>query len=171
MKLLTFQAARFAWKSAVAGLADGADPPADDSSCDAVVVFAHAQLADVEPAARERTMRHAVKHIKWLANKRQLKNVVLHSFTHLGGAAAPADFARAWLTELASKLESGGYAVKLTPFGWSCAWELSVFGESLAKVWKEIGPGDPPLPGAGEFPSPPSEGTAPPSGAGEFPSS
>ncbi len=139
MKLLTFQAARFAWKSSVIGLPEGADPPADDAVSDAVVVFAHAQLADVEPAARDRALRHAVKHIKWLANNRGLRSVVLHSFTHLGGAAAPPEFARAWLTDLAAKLRAGNYTVKLTPFGWSCAWELSVFGESLAKVWKEIG--------------------------------
>jgi len=116
-----------------------ADPPAEDCASDAVVVFAHAQSRDAEPEACERALRHAHKHVKWLANKRALKNVVLHSFTHLDaeGAAEPA-FARRWLLDLAAKLRANDYAVKLTPFGWSCAWELSVFGESLAKVWKEI---------------------------------
>ena len=140
MKLLTFQAARFAWKSHVVALPELADPPADDAATDAVVAFVHAQPADVAPPARERTLRHAVKHLKWLANKRGMKSVVLHSFTHLGSDHAPPAFAKEWLHDLAAKLR-GGYAVKLTPFGWSCAWELSVHGESLAKVWKEIGAG------------------------------
>lgn len=139
MRLLTFQAARFGWKSEVAGLPELADPPADDAIADAVVAFVHAQPGDVAPATRERTLRHAVKHLKWLANKRGLKNVVLHSFTHLGSDHAPPEFAKVWLAELAAKLRAGGYGVKQTPFGWSCAWDLAVFGESLAKVWKEIG--------------------------------
>ena len=36
------------------------------------------------------------------------------------------------------RLGSTGYEVKTTPFGWFCEWDLSVYGESLAKVWKEI---------------------------------
>ncbi|MBM4013935.1 MAG: hypothetical protein FJ293_03095 [Planctomycetes bacterium] len=141
MRLLTFQAARFGWKSEVLGLPELADPAADDSVRDAVVAFVHAEPADVLPATRERTLRHALKHVKWLANKRGLRNVVLHSFTHLGSDHAPPAFAKAWLAELAAKLTAGRYEVKQTPFGWSCAWELAVFGESLAKVWKEIGAG------------------------------
>ncbi len=139
MKLLTFQAARFGWTSHVVTLPELADPAAADAVTDAVVVFAHAQAADVDPNARERTLRHAHKHVKWLANKRGLKSVVLHSFTHLGGENADPAFAKQWLHDLAAKLRANDYTVKLTPFGWSCAWELSVFGESLAKVWKEIG--------------------------------
>jgi hypothetical protein len=138
MKLLTFQATRFAWKSEVVTLPELADASATDSVSDAVVAFVHAEGRDAEDDARERTLRHAHKHLKWLANKRSLGTVVLHSFTHLGGEAADPGFARAWLADLAERLRSNQYTVRLTPFGWSCAWELSVFGESLAKVWKEI---------------------------------
>jgi len=138
MKLLTFQASRFAWRSHAVTLPELADPAAEDAASDAVVVFAHAEAADAAPEARERALRHAHKHVKWLANKRGLRSVVLHSFTHLGAAGdADPSFARAWLQELAGKLRANDYSVKLTPFGWSCAWELSVFGEAIAKVWKE----------------------------------
>jgi hypothetical protein len=138
MKLLTFQAARFAWKSHVVTLPELADPASEESASDAVVVFAHLEARDAQPESRDRTLRHAHKHVKWLANKRELKRVVLHSFTHLGGADAPADFARAWLRELGDKLRANGYDVRATPFGWSCAWELAVHGEPIAKVWKEL---------------------------------
>ena len=75
---------------------------------------------------------------RWPGNVRELKNIVLHSFTHLGGATAPPDFARAFLERLAERLRTNGYQVWSTPFGYFCEWDLSVHGESLAKVWKEI---------------------------------
>jgi len=83
-------------------------------------------------------LRQTAKHLKWLANKRDLRSVVLHSFTHLGGDTAPAETALAFLDELELRLLRADYEVRRTPFGWFCAWELDVYGESLAKVWKEI---------------------------------
>ena len=83
-------------------------------------------------------LRQAVKHIKWLANKKRMKNVVLHSFAHLGGdSAAPAE-AQRLLEEVAQRLRHTGYQVWMTPFGYFCEWDISVYGDSLAKVWKEI---------------------------------
>ena len=38
----------------------------------------------------------------------------------------------------ADRLRETGYQVWTTPFGYFCEWDLSVHGESLAKVWKEI---------------------------------
>jgi hypothetical protein len=138
MKLLTFQAKRFRWKSFSKTLPEAADAVVEESVGEAVVVFAHAEAGD--EAERGRVFRHTLKHVKWLANKRGLRNVVLHSFTHLGARNAEPDFAQAFLEELAERLRSTGYSVWLTPFGWFCEWDLSVHGDSLAKVWKEIGP-------------------------------
>jgi hypothetical protein len=142
MKLLTFQAKRFRWKSFSKTIPEAADvddvDETDETVEQAVVVFLHAEERDADERAS--VFRHALKHVKWLANKRGLKNVVLHSFTHLGAASAPAEFAQAFLVELAERLRATGYSVWLTPFGWFCEWDLSVHGDSLAKVWKELGP-------------------------------
>ena len=67
-----------------------------------------------------------------------LKNVVLHSFTHLAEMSASPQFAEAFLQSAAERLRNTGYQVTLTPFGWVCEWELAVFGESLAKVFKSL---------------------------------
>jgi hypothetical protein len=104
-------------------------------------VFLHAEERDA--AQRAGVFRHALKHVKWLANKRALRNVVLHSFTHLGAASAPPEFAQTFLIELAERLRATGYSVWLTPFGWFCEWDLAVYGDSLAKVWKELGGAEP----------------------------
>jgi hypothetical protein len=103
-----------------------------------VIVFIHAEAADAAPERASSVLRQSVKHIKWLANKRSMKNLVLHSFAHLGGAGAEPEFAGSFIEELARRLTAGGYQVVTTPFGYFCEWDLSVYGDSLAKVWKEI---------------------------------
>ena len=90
MRLLTFQAEHFAWKSFSKTLDDAEDVSVDEAINDALVVFMHIEKKDFE--ADSKVFKHTLKHIKWLANKRDLKRVVLHSFTHLGGDnAAPED--------------------------------------------------------------------------------
>jgi hypothetical protein len=137
MKLLTFQAKRFRWKSFSKTLPEAEDVDVDQTVEEAVVVFAHAEERDAEQ--RDSVFRQTLKHVKWLANKRGMKSVVLHSFTHLGATSAPPEFAQAFLLELAERLRATGYSVWITPFGWFCEWDLSVHGDSLAKVWKEAG--------------------------------
>jgi hypothetical protein len=141
MKLLTFQARRFRWKSFARTLPDAEDVAVDESVEEAVVVFLHAEARD--ETDRPRTFRQTLKHVKWLANKRGMRTVVLHSFAHLGGEGGEPAFARAFLAELAERLRATGYDVRVTPFGWVFEWDLAVHGEALAKVWKEVGsPGD-----------------------------
>jgi len=138
MKLLCFQAKRFRWKSYSKSLPDAPDQEVEEEITDGLVVFLQVEPFDEDETSRTSVTRKALKHIKWLANKKRLKNIVLHSFAHLGeNAAAPAS-AQSFLTELARRLRETDYVVWLTPFGYFCEWELSVYGDSLAKVWKEI---------------------------------
>jgi hypothetical protein len=138
MKVLTFQAKRFSWRSFAKSLSEASDERVDVEVPDCVVAFVHAEQKDADPNERARVFRGTLKHVKWLANKRDLANVVLHSFTHLGAESAAPQFASAFLEELADRLRATGYATWTTPFGWFCEWDLSVHGDSLAKVWKEI---------------------------------
>jgi hypothetical protein len=131
-----FQAKRFWWKSFSKTLENVEDIQAEDQMIEAVVVFMQVEAKDA--ANRDDVFRKTLKNVKWLANKRELKNVVLHSFTHLGGENAEPEFAGAFISELSERLTATGYAVKITPFGYFNEWELSVYGESLGKVWKEI---------------------------------
>ena len=138
MKLLTFQANSFGWKSHSKTLPTASDEEVDEEVRDAVVVFLHAEKKDVDQEERKRVFRHTLKHVKWLANKRDFQNVVLHSFTHLGAENASPEFAQKFIDELSERLGSTGYRVSSTPFGWFCSWRLDVLGDSLAKVWKEV---------------------------------
>ena len=138
MKLLCFQAKRFRWKTHSKTLAHMPDQDAEEEIAETVVIFVHAEPADNQEQRRESILRKTLKHIKWLANKRDLKNIVIHSFTHLGAETAEAAFAEPFIGDVARRLQETGYNVRATPFGYFCEWDLSVHGESLAKVWKEI---------------------------------
>jgi threonyl-tRNA synthetase editing subunit len=138
MRLLCFQAKRFRWKTHSKTLAEVPDREAEEDVGEALVVFLHAEASDETSERRGSALRQTLKHVKWLANKRGMKNVVLHSFAHLGGASASAAFTESFMSEVAGRLGDTGYSVRLTPFGYFCEWDLSVYGDSLAKVWKEI---------------------------------
>jgi hypothetical protein len=136
MKLLTFQAKRFWWRSFSKTLQDAEDVAVEQEVFDAVVAFYQIEATDADN--RTSVFRQTLKHLKWLANKREMKTIVLHSFTHLGGENAEPDFARDLTEELAARLRETGYEIWVTPFGYFNEWDLSVYGESLAKVWKQI---------------------------------
>lgn len=138
MKLLCFQAKRFHWKTHTESLAEVADREAEEQVVDAIVVFVHAEKSDTETNRKTAILRQTLKHIKWLANKRNFKTIVIHSFTHLGAETASADVAEALIETVAARLRENAYSVWTTPFGYFCEWDLSVYGDSLAKVWKEI---------------------------------
>jgi hypothetical protein len=138
MRLLCFQAKRFWWKSFEKTLADAPTREVEKEVQDAVVAFVHVEVGDVEAAREPSVFRQTLKHLKWLANKRELRVIVLHSFTHLGGDSAEPERAHALLERLAQRLTETGYAAHLTPFGYFNEWDLSVYGEGLAKVWKQI---------------------------------
>jgi hypothetical protein len=138
MRLLCFQAKHFRWKTHSKTLLEVLDQETEEEIFDTVVIFVHAEAADSQDHHFNSIRRKAVKHIKWLANKREIKNVVLHSFTHLGGEPAQAGFAEPFIQSIADRLRENGYNVRITPFGYFCEWDLSVYGDSLAKVWKEI---------------------------------
>ena len=135
MKLLIFQARRFHWTSFSKTLGNVPDQDVSETITDAVVVFFHAEAED---EAKPKLETKLVKNIKWLANKRKLKNIVLHSFTHLSGSTASPEFAQDLLNRLDERLAGTGYQVWQTPFGYFCEWDLAVYGDSLAKVFKEI---------------------------------
>ena len=136
MKLLTFQANHFQWATHSKTLEEVEDVEVDVTVEDCAVIFLHAETKDEED--RPRAFKHSLKHIKWIAGKGQLKNVVLHSFTHLGGETGQPRFALEFMEELKQRLTNAGYRVWMTPFGYFCSWSIDVKGESMAKVWKSI---------------------------------
>ena len=131
-----FQAKRFHFRSFLRTVAEVEEQDIEEDLCDVAVIFVHAEAEDV--SRRDKVLSTVLKNVKWIANKRDLRNVALHSFTHLSTSKANPEFAHSLLNEIAERLRATGYSVSLTPFGYTCEWDLSVYGESLAKVFKAI---------------------------------
>ena len=132
-----FQATQFAYEPAVAVLPDSGPPPgpgATETPC--VGVYVHAEPDDAVQGSK--LVTKAAKNVKWLANKTGLRCVVLHSFDHLSELKATPEEAHSLIDALRVRLEGNGYEVMTTPFGYSCAWSLSVMGEPIAKVFKAL---------------------------------
>ena len=136
MKLLMFLAKQFTYRPFEKTLPEAGDGGGEVQVTNAAVVFVHAEPQDEADSSGLETK--FVKNVKWIAGKRGFKNIALHSFTHLAEASASPHFAEAFLQSAATRLRNTGYQVTLTPFGWVCEWDLSVFGESLAKVFKSL---------------------------------
>ena len=136
MKLLMFLSKEFSFRPFEKMLAEAEDSSSEVQVSEAAVVFVHSEPQDETDIGGLETK--FVKNVKWIAGKRGFKNVVLHSFTHLAEASASPQFAEAFLQNAAARLRNTGYQVTLTPFGWVCEWELAVYGESLAKVFKSL---------------------------------
>ena len=136
MKLLMFLSKEFTFRPFEKTLPEAEDSSSEVHVSEAAVVFVHSEPQDEADLAGLETK--FVKNVKWIAGKRGFKNVVLHSFTHLAVASASPQFAEAFLQNAAARLRNTGYQVTLTPFGWVCEWDLSVYGESLAKVFKSL---------------------------------
>jgi hypothetical protein len=131
-----FQARRFSFAPFAPSLPGAQAAQQRRQAENALVVFLHAEAED---EGREKALLGRVlKNVKWLAGKRELRRVVLHSFGHLSESKASAEFAERFLGSLEERLAESGFAVWLTPFGYTCEWELSVFGESIAKVFKTL---------------------------------
>ena len=124
------------YRTASKTLPEVPDRAGEERVAGAVVVFAHAEGGDGErPGA---VAEKFAKNVKWLAGKFGTKNVVLHSFNHLGASKAEPGVALALLDDVEARLVRTGYEVMRTPFGYFHEFRMHVAGDSLAKVYKEF---------------------------------
>jgi len=136
VRLLLFYAPVFAFETHSKTLAEAPDDFRAGRVENAVIAFVHAEPKDeADPGGVETKL---VKNVKWLAGKFGAKAACFHFFSHLGSELAAPEFARDLLARARARLESVGFLVETTPYGHFCSWTLSVAGESLAKVWKEL---------------------------------
>jgi hypothetical protein len=133
MRVLFWYCDDFAWIPAMKTLeqAPHADP---DRREKAVVAFIHVEPKDPgEGGAAETKL---VKNAKWLARKWEVKQVVLHSFTHLGEEKAAPEDAKALLDRAQARLDQAGYMTVQTPYGYFNDLEIRAPGHPLARIYK-----------------------------------
>ena len=135
MRILSFQAKHFSWQAHSQTIPQ-ADPQSQGEANNAAVFWIQVEARDLLDESR--ILKRTLKQIKWVANNKNFRVIVLHSFAHLGGESAPAEEARVLLTKLSDRLTATGYEVKTTPFGWFCGWSLDVYGDSMAKIYRSF---------------------------------
>jgi len=100
----------------------------------AVVAFVHAEPDDEGRLGKQVT--RLVKQLKWLARKWETREVVLHSFAHLGADKADPAAAAELFEQSAERLAAVDYRVTVTPFGYFNDIRISAPGEPLARIYK-----------------------------------
>jgi hypothetical protein len=136
MKLLIWYCSSFGYTPSLASLEDADPDPGTVEIRDAVVGFIQAEEADqLETSEVEKKV---LKNLKWAAGKNETKRVVLHSFAHLSDSKASPAFTRELFHRLQDRLESAGYEVFQTPFGWFLDLRMDAPGKSLARVFKSF---------------------------------
>jgi hypothetical protein len=131
-----FQTDEFWYRTFARALPEAPDLTEERAFAGAVVVFFQAEAID--EARRGSVLTKLLKNVKWLAGKFATRQVLFHSFNHLGMSHASPQFAEALIAEAMERLRSAGYDTAATPFGYLNEWRMHVRGESLAKVYKEV---------------------------------
>jgi hypothetical protein len=135
MRVLFWYCDHFAWKPTLKTLPDAAPADPGDHTC-AVVAFVHVEPHDVLEGSTAETK--LVKNAKWLARKWEVRNVVLHSFSHLGDNKAAPKVALDLLQRTRNRLETAQYLCRLTPYGYFNDISITAPGHPLARVYKEF---------------------------------
>lgn len=136
MRLLMFYTKQWWYRTAEKSWPEVPDAENEEGMEEAVVIFYHSEEKDM--LDRDSVLRKFVKNTKWIAGKFRTKNVVFHSFNHLGTSKSTPVFAKLLLDEAQERLERVGYTVMCTPFGYFNEFKMHVAGDSLAKVFKEF---------------------------------
>ncbi|BBO85824.1 hypothetical protein DSCO28_63900 [Desulfosarcina ovata subsp. sediminis] len=135
MRILFWYCDRFAWHPTLKTLENA--PDAAPMSCErSVVAFIHVEPADVAEGHPAETK--LVKNAKWLARKWETRQVVLHSFTHLGEEKADPAAAGALIDRAQQRLETAGYTAIKTPYGYFNDLSIEAPGHPLARIYKEF---------------------------------
>ncbi len=100
-----------------------------------VAAFIHVEPKDVEGNSSAETK--LVKNVKWLARKWDTKDVLLHSFAHLGEEKADPELAKALIGSAQKRLSESDYNTSQTPYGYFLDLELKAPGKPLARIYKE----------------------------------
>ena len=133
MRVLFWYCDRFGWTPALKTLENAADAGSEMHK-KVVVAFVHVEPRDVEAGSTSETK--LVKNAKWLARKWDVKNILLHSFTHLAEEKADPEQAKSLLDRVQSRLEKSDYQAGQTAYGYFNDLVIEARGHPLARIFK-----------------------------------
>lgn len=105
---------------------------------DALVILTSVEKGD-EPDPQAVVRKAQAEITKW-AEQLKVKTLVLHSFAHLFAELARAEIGIDVLRSLQQDLQTLGYTVHRTPFGWFNTIELKAKGHPLSRIARIVTP-------------------------------
>ena len=136
MKLLMIYSDKFAYKTSKKTLEMVEIYEEQKKVEDALVGFIQAEKEDEGKLDKIETK--LIKNLKWAAKKNNTMKIVLHSFAHLSMSKAEPEITKKIFNHAEKRLESSGYQVWQTPFGYFLDLDLKAPGKSLARVFKDF---------------------------------
>ena len=82
-------------------------------------------------------VNQAVQGVKEVTGQVKVKRVVLYPYAHLSSSLSKASFAKQKMNELKNALESEGFEVHKSPFGWYKEFIVHCKGHPLAEARRE----------------------------------
>jgi len=137
MKVLTFYTREFSYTPAVKSLDSAPEVSEGNTIHDAVLALIQVEEDDEDKDLKSREKKLA-NHLKWVTRKNKSKNIILHSFAHLGESKASQTFSKQILDAAEVRLQNGGYTTHQTPYGYFLDLKIDAPGFSLARVWQSL---------------------------------
>lgn len=135
MRILLWYCEKFVWNPAIKTL-ESAPESVPGKYQDVIVAFIHVEAKDVlQGSSSEKKL---LKNLKWLAKKWDNRQIILHSFTHLGEDKADAHQALELLNRVEARLKQVDYDVAQTPYGYFLDLDMQAKGHPLARIYKEF---------------------------------
>jgi hypothetical protein len=135
MRVLFWYCEAFGVKPSMKTLEDAPDAdPGSWSAC--VAAFVHVEPQDIVDGSSAETK--LVKNTKWLARKWETRQIVLHSFTHLGEKKAEPAASKALIDRVQARLENAGYTTAQTPYGYFNDLTMKAPGQSAGQDFQGI---------------------------------
>jgi hypothetical protein len=135
VRILLWYCTRFDWVPTIKTLDHVPEATAANNQ-NAIVAFIHVEPKDTVPGSSAESK--LVKNTKWLARKWHTKQIILHSFTHLGERKAEPEQAKAMLNSVERRLLAAGYIAGQTPYGYFNDLVIEAPGHALARIYKEF---------------------------------
>ncbi len=137
MKVLTFYVREFKYEPAVKSLEEAPEIMEGGIFNDAVLAMIQVEASDEEREVLGREKKLA-NHLKWVARKNKAKQIILHSFAHLGESKASQTFSKKIFDAAEVRLRNGGYDTYQTPYGYFLDLKIDAPGFSLARIWQSL---------------------------------
>ena len=137
MKVLVMYVDEFSYTPTIKNLEEAEEITEGAFFKKAILAFIQVEESDEEFDVKSREKK-LVNHLKWASRKNNCKQVILHSFAHLGESKASIEFTKSIFNKAEERLKNASFQTAQTPFGYFLDLNIKAPGYSLARIWASL---------------------------------